>query len=78
MIIHRGTLTLEKLKELSAEHLQLKDNSDMYNPAKNAKAISILEQEDGNWKGEAVRNGKLVEVRAGDPNTVLLMIITHG
>lgn len=51
---------------------------EIYNPSKNPKAISLIEQEDGNWKGEAFRYGKLVEVRAGDPNTVLTMLITHA
>lgn len=78
MIIHRGTLTLDKLKELSATHLKLKDDSSMYNPSKNPKVISIIEQDDGNWKGYAFKNKKLTEVRAGDPNTVLLMITTHA
>lgn len=78
MIIHRGTLTLQKLKELSAQHLQVKDNRDTFNPAKNNKAISIIEQSDGNFKGEAFRNGKLVEIRAGDPNSVLLGLMTHN
>lgn len=75
-IIFKGTLTQSKLKELAAKHLTLSD-SDIYNPAKNPKAISIIEQPDGNWKGKALRNGTMVEVRAGDPNWVLQMIVTH-
>lgn len=49
-----------------------------YNPSKNPKAISLILQEDGNWIGTANKHGKVVEVRAGDPNTVLQMIITHA
>lgn len=78
MIIHRGTLTLEKLRDLAANHLKLKDDSSIYNPAKNPKALSIIEQPDGNWIGETFKNGKLVQVRAGDPNSVLLLLITHS
>lgn len=77
-ILHRGTLTLSKLKELASEHLTVKDSSDVYNPEKNHKTISITEQEDGNWKGKAYRHGKIVEIRAGDPNTVLVMLLTHS
>ena len=78
MIIHRGSLTLEKLKELASQHLQLKDNSDEYNPNNNPKAISIIEQADGNYIGKANKFGKVVEVRAGDPQTVLVSLITHS
>lgn len=77
-IIHEGPITLEILKELVAKHLKLKDDSSMFNPVKNNKAIAIIAQDDGNWKGFAFRNGKEIEVRAGDPNTALNMIITHS
>lgn len=69
---------MQKLKELASQHLTLKDNSDIYNPAKNPKTISITEQLDGNWIGQANKFGKVVEVRAGDPNSVLVMLITHN
>lgn len=49
-----------------------------FNPAINEKAISIIEQSDGNWKGFAKNRGKLVSVRAGDPATVLTQLITHS
>lgn len=48
-----------------------------FNPAINEKAISIIEQPDGNWKGYAKNRGALISVRAGDPQTVLTQLITH-
>lgn len=55
-----------------------KNESDIFNPSKNHEAISIIRQEDGNYKGYMFKNGKLIEVREGDPNTVLNMLITHS
>jgi hypothetical protein len=49
-----------------------------YNPNKNHDVISIIKQEDGNWKGYAYKHGKVIEVRQGDPLTVLQMILTHS
>ena len=77
-IIYQGSLTLEKLKELASQHLQLKDDSKDFNPSKNSKTISLTEQEDGNWKGVTQKNGKLVEIRTNDPQTALLGLITHA
>lgn len=47
------------------------------NPTKNKDAIILIKQEDGNWRGFMNRNGKLVQSRQGDPNTVLNMLLTH-
>lgn len=41
------------------------------------RKITIEEQEDGNWKGFTTKNGKDIEVRAVDPQTVLVMLMTH-
>ena len=49
-----------------------------HNPTKNHKAISIILQEDGNYKAYAHKNDKDIEVRGVDPNTVLNMILTHN
>ena len=49
-----------------------------YNPETNDKVISIIKQEDGNYKGYTQKGGKLIEVRQGDPQTVLVMLITHS
>lgn len=48
-----------------------------YNPEKNEKAISIIQQSDGNWIGKTQKFGKLVESRSNDPQTVLMELITH-
>ena len=48
-----------------------------HNPEKNHDAISLIKQEDGNWKGWMWRWGKLIEVREGDPNTALNRLLTH-
>ncbi len=47
------------------------------NPIKNNDAIVLIKQEDGNWRGFMNKNGKLVQERQGDPNTVLAMLITQ-
>lgn len=47
------------------------------NPIKNKEAIVLIKQEDGNWRGFMNKNGKLIQVRQGDPNTVLAMLLTH-
>lgn len=49
----------------------------IYNPFHNPKAISIIQQKDGNWIGEMNKNGNVVSSRQGDPQTVLTMLITH-
>jgi hypothetical protein len=41
------------------------------------KKIRLEEQEDGNWKGFMKRGEEELEVRAGDPNTALVMLMTH-
>lgn len=42
------------------------------------EVIWIAEQRDGNWKGWAAKEGKAVSARAGDPNTVLNLLIAHS
>ncbi len=76
-IIHRGTLTIDKLKELAWEHLEVKSDSDSYNPHKTPEVISLLKQKDGNWKGLAQRNGKMIESREVGPETALQALLTH-
>lgn len=48
-----------------------------FNPEKNEKAISIIRQEDGNFKGWMQKDGKMIEVRQYDPQIVLQMLLTH-
>jgi hypothetical protein len=48
-----------------------------YNPETNNKVISIIQQEDGNWKGYTQKFGKLIEVRDVGPEAVLQRLLTH-
>lgn len=48
-----------------------------HNPEKNEDAISLIRQKDGNWKGYAMRHGKLVEVREIKPEDCLVKLLTH-
>lgn len=48
-----------------------------WNPTTNANVIAIVRQEDGNYKGYCKKFEKDIEVRAGDPQTVLTMLLTH-
>lgn len=59
------------------DYLTTKEIEAIKGPVKNPKAILIVQQDDGNWRGFAQKNGKLVQTRQGDPGTVLQMLITH-
>lgn len=48
-----------------------------YSPATNPKAIALIEQADGNWKGYKQINGKLEEVRMVSPEYCLQALQTH-
>jgi len=48
-----------------------------HDPNKNPKAISIIQQEDGNWMGTINKFGKVVNVRDIGPETVLQKLLTH-
>ena len=49
-----------------------------FDPYKNPKAISIIEQKDGNFKIWGQRNGKMVEIRAGKPEDCLGQFLTSA
>lgn len=55
-----------------------KENKWICDPELNDKAISIIQREDGNWKGKMKKNGKIIEVAAGKPEDVLQLLITHS
>lgn len=78
MIIHRGTLTLDKLRELAREHGISEGDDHTYNPAKNHNAISIILQPDGNYKGSMWKNGELKTARTNDPQILLQELITRA
>jgi hypothetical protein len=48
-----------------------------FDPRENEQMISIVRRPDGNYRGFAMKAGKLIQARAGDPNTVLTTLITH-
>lgn len=50
----------------------------VWNPTRDDKVISIIRQKDGNYRGFMQKNGKLVQVRQGDPNTVLSLLLTSN
>lgn len=47
-----------------------------FSPLKSENVISIIKQKDGNYRGFMYKNDKLVQVRQGDPNTVLNLLLT--
>jgi len=49
-----------------------------WNPHKNPKAISIIEQRDGNWKLWGQRFGKMIELRAVKPEDCLGEFLTSA
>ena len=64
----------ESIKE--AEEMQGTQEQE-FNPHKNPEAIAIIRQKDGNWKLWGQRFGKMVELRAGKPEDVLMGFLTH-
>jgi len=48
-----------------------------FNPNTNHDACVLMKQPDGNWRGFMHKNGKLIQERQGDPNNVMLALITH-
>jgi len=50
---------------------------DNYSPETNPKAIFIVQDEDGNWRGKMQRFGTVVEVRDVGPVTVLQTLLSH-
>jgi len=59
--------------DLSLEEIQSLE----LHPLSNKDVISLVKQEDGNWRGFTVKDGKLIQERQGDPQTVLQMLIIH-
>jgi hypothetical protein len=77
-VIYRGSLTVEKLKDLCYKHLDLKSESDKYSPEIHPEVVSLIKQEDGNWKGYMLKNGVLIESRDLMPEHVLTRLLTHA
>ena len=65
----------EEIKK--AEEIQgTKDQE--FNPYKNDKAISIIQQADGNFRGWAQKNGKMIDVREIKPEDCLGQLLTSA
>lgn len=80
-IVYRGVVKLSRLKELALAHnacTPARAEESDFNPHSNREAISIIRQEDGNWKGYANKYGSVIVVRDVDPSIVLLRILTHS
>lgn len=76
-VIHRGTLTIDKLKELCYEHLELKSESDEWSPKLHKEVITIIRQPDGHFKGFTQIGGVWVESREVAPEHALQALLTH-
>lgn len=76
-VIHRGTLTIEKLKELCLEHLDIKSDSDQWNPHLHPNTISLKRNEDGSWEGHMIKNNKNIQSREVAPEHALQRLLTH-
>ncbi len=76
-IIFRGALSIEKLKELCFKHLEIKNDSDQWNPNLHPEVVTLIKQPDGNWKGYKLKNGVLIESREGMPEHALTRLMTH-
>lgn len=70
-------LDTTEIQELATKVLKWHPDDSIHNPNKNIRAISIVLQDDGNYIGLTQKNGKLIRERAGDPHTVLELLITH-
>lgn len=70
----------EEIKK--AEELQGKAidgyTDEQLNPAKNPAVITLMQQEDGNWKAFGQKNGKFHEIRAVKPEDALVELLTQS
>lgn len=71
----------EKLRK--GEAVLVGDSTPGFDPSLNHNVISLIKQEDGNWKGYMFKNGNgvqpdgVIEVRDIGPETVLQLLLTH-
>lgn len=83
MIIHRGTLTLEKLKELADIHLPKPEVTAPVAvepqpiPRVDEGVFSIRRDDDGNFSGMTKKFGAFIQVRDVSPEAVLQRLLTH-
>ena len=68
--------SIKKAEEMQGRSV-LEYEDSHFNPAKNDKVISIVEQADGNFKIYGQRNGKMIEIREGKPQDALEVFLTY-
>ncbi len=71
-------LTKGELKMLCEKHFECKNEDEQWNPEKNDNVISIVRQDDGNYKAYKKQHGTLVAVREGDPQSAFTRLLTHA
>lgn len=73
--IFSGHLTIEKLKELCLEYLEIKSESDQYNPNHNPNIISLEKQDDGSWIAFGTKDGRAIKTRELAPEHALQQLL---
>lgn len=63
--MNSNELTKDQLKQLN------------WDPQLNQNVITIMRQDDGNYRGFTQKNGKFIQTRQSDPGVVMQMLITH-
>lgn len=85
-IIYRGTVTIDRLKELAAQHLQPAEPTATVTVKKPVGGPTqvvadgmfiIVKDPDGNYSGLTKKFGRVVSVRDIGPEIVLLKLLTH-
>lgn len=64
---------MEKITDSSLEEVK---GSAFFDPWMNSKAIAMVQDKDGNWRGWMQRFGNVVEIRDIGPETVLQRLLT--
>ena len=49
-----------------------------HDPERNPKAISIIQDPDGNWRGWMQKYGKIIKAREISPEAVLQSLLTNS
>lgn len=69
--------SIQKAEAMQGKGIESYEDSH-FNPRKNEKAISLIQQADGNWKAWMQKSGKIIEVRAGKPEDAVVELLTHS
>lgn len=76
--IFSGHLNIATLKDLCYKHLELKSESDQYNPQKNENIITLIKQEDGSWCAYRTHQGNYQKTRELAPEHALQALLVQG